>query len=94
MSYMKLSRVLFLILYYIPWNQHHLLLGTYFFLNYFCHRLAQMFELWLRTYDQFCEDRKLKNQVDLMGRGLSDPVEYGKTFADKILLQEYTKPEE
>lgn len=53
--------------------------------------LAQMFELWLRTYDQFCADRPLAPQVELMGRKLSDPVEYGQCFADKILFQAFSK---
>lgn len=58
-------------------------------------RLAQMFELWLRTYDDFCGARKLDDQIEIMGgKKLSDPVDYGKTFADKILFQEYKKPEE
>ncbi len=51
--------------------------------------LAQMFELWLRTHDTFCAARQLAPQEELMGCQLSDPVEYGKTFADKILFQEY-----
>lgn len=53
--------------------------------------LAQMFELWLRTYDKFCGDRQIAAQTELMGSAMTDPVEYGKTFADKILFQEYEK---
>ena len=53
--------------------------------------LAQMFELWLRTYDKFCADRAIPPQEELMGGKVSDPVEYGKTFADKILFQEFKK---
>lgn len=50
-----------------------------------------MFELWLRTYDQFCEARKIEDQEQLVGAKLSDPVKYGKTFADRILFQEFKK---
>jgi hypothetical protein len=54
--------------------------------------LAQLFELWLRTYDQFCAARKISDQEALMGCPALSAVEYGKTFADKILFQEYQKP--
>lgn len=52
--------------------------------------LAQMFELWLRTHDAFCAARDMASQEELI-RPLtfSDPVEYGKTFAHKLLFQEY-----
>jgi uncharacterized protein YbjT (DUF2867 family) len=50
--------------------------------------LAQMFELWLRIHEDFCALRRIPPQEELMGRKVSDPVEYGKTFADKILFQE------
>lgn len=52
--------------------------------------MAQMFELWLRIYDSFCAIRQISDQQELISPNtLSDPVEYGKTIADKILLQEY-----
>ena len=54
--------------------------------------LAQMFELWLRTHDAFCAARAIAPQEELMSPNknpLSDPVAYGKTFADKLLFQEY-----
>lgn len=56
--------------------------------------LAQMFELWLRTHDQFCAARPLAPQEELMNCSLSDAVTYGKTFADKILFQEYQPAEQ
>lgn len=52
--------------------------------------MAQMFELWLRTHDAFCAARELGPQLELIGDGkLSDPVEYGKIIADKLLFQEF-----
>lgn len=50
--------------------------------------LAQMFELWFRIYDNFCGIRQIAAQEEIMGCKVSDPVEYGKTFADKVLFQE------
>ena len=53
--------------------------------------LAQMFQMWLLTHDKFCADRDLAKQEAITGTKPVDPVEYGKTFADKILFQEHQK---
>jgi len=48
--------------------------------------LAQMFEYWLRTYDDFCKARDFDEQKKIMGEGatFTDPVEYGKTLKLKM----------
>ena len=48
---------------------------------------GQMFELWHRKFDEFSGSRQIQAQEELMGRKVIDPVEYGKTFADKIAFQ-------
>jgi len=44
--------------------------------------LAQMFEFWLRTHDDFRRARDLDEQLKIMGEGskFTDPVEYAKTI--------------
>jgi uncharacterized protein YbjT (DUF2867 family) len=47
--------------------------------------MAQMFELWLRTYDDFCRARSLDEQEKIIGYPYSiDPVEYAKTLPLKF----------
>jgi len=50
--------------------------------------LGQMFELWRRKFDEFSRYRQIKEQKKLMDLEMSDPVEYGKSFADRIQVQE------
>ena len=47
--------------------------------------LAQMFEFWLRTNDDFYKTRDLDAQLKIMdGATFTDPIEYGKTLPIKI----------
>jgi uncharacterized protein YbjT (DUF2867 family) len=47
--------------------------------------LAQMFEFWLRTHDDFCKARALDVQLKIMdGAKFTDPIEYGKTLPLKV----------
>jgi hypothetical protein len=47
--------------------------------------LAQMFESWIRMYDDFCKARDLDAQTKITdGAKFTDPVEYGKTLPFKF----------
>jgi len=48
--------------------------------------LAQMFEFWNRTYDEFCKDRDLDTQLKIMGPDakFTDPIEYAKMLPLKF----------
>lgn len=47
--------------------------------------LAQMFEFWLRTYDQFCSARTFEVQRKITGTDFTDPLEYVKTLPLQIV---------
>lgn len=47
--------------------------------------LAQMFEFWIRSYDDFCGARSLVDQKEIIGAvEFTEPVEYAKTLPLKF----------